>query len=154
MRQLAPKTVAENRRAKFDYFIDDTYEAGISLTGTEVKSLRDGRANIGDSYAAVEANEIWLINSYIPEYHGGNRFNHEPRRHRRLLLNRNEINKLIGALKRGGVTLVPLSVYFNERGRAKVALGLARGKREHDKRATEKDREWKREQSRLMRPKG
>jgi len=154
VRQLVPKTVAENRRAKFDYFIDDTYEAGISLTGTEVKSLRDGRANIGDAYAAVESNEIWLINSYIPEYHGGNRFNHEPRRHRRLLLNRGEINKLIGALKRGGVTLVPLSIYFNERGRAKISLGLARGKREHDKRATEKDREWKREQSRLLRPKG
>jgi SsrA-binding protein len=148
------RVVADNRKARFNYFIDENFEAGIVLTGTEVKSLRDGRSNIADAYASEENGEIWLINSYIPEYHGGNRFNHEPRRPRKLLLNRREINKLLGTLKRGGVTLVPLSVYFNERGRAKVDLGLARGKQAHDKRATIKEREWGREKSRLMRERG
>lgn len=144
------RTVAENRRARFDYHLDETYDAGVVLVGSEVKSLRDGRASIQDAYAAEQGGEIWLINSHIPEYHGANRFNHEPRRQRKLLLNRKEIGKLIGSLKRGGVTLVPLTIYFNERGRAKVKIALARGKKLHDKRATEKERDWKREQHRLM----
>lgn len=145
-----PRTVAENRRARFDYHLDEIYDAGVALVGSEVKSLRDGRASIADSYAAEQGGEIWLINSHIPEYHGANRFNHEPRRQRKLLLKHKEIDKLIGALKRGGVTLVPLTIYFNERGRAKVKIALARGKKLHDKRETEKERDWKREQHRLM----
>ena len=154
MRERPRRVVADNRKARFNYFIDETFEAGIVLTGTEVKSLREGRSNIVDAYATEENGEIWLLNSYIPEYHGGNRFNHEPRRPRKLLLNRREINKLLGTLKRGGVTLVPLSVYFNERGRAKVDLALGRGKQAHDKRASIKEREWGREKSRLMRERG
>lgn len=145
------RTVAENRRARFDYHLDETYDAGVVLVGSEVKSLRDGRASIQDAYAAEQGGEIWLINSHIPEYHGANRFNHEPRRHRKLLLNRKEIGKLIGSLKRGGVTLVPLTIYFNERGRAKVKIALARGKKLHDKRETEKKRDWDREKHRLLR---
>lgn len=145
------KVVAENRKARFDYFIDETYEAGLMLLGTEVKSLRGGRSNIADAYAVAEGNEIWLLNAYVPEYEGGNRFNHDPLRKRKLLLHAREIEKLIGTLKRGGVTLVPLRIYFNERGRAKIEMGLARGKQAHDKRATIKDREWKREQGRIMR---
>lgn len=148
------RTVAENRRARFDYHLDDTYDAGVVLVGSEVKSLRDGRASIQDAYAAEQGGEIWLINSHIPEYHGANRFNHEPRRQRKLLLNRKEIGKLIGSLKRGGFTLVPLTIYFNERGRAKVKIALARGKKLHDKRETEKARDWSREKQRLMRSKG
>jgi SsrA-binding protein len=154
VKQRPRRVVADNRKARFNYLIDEKFEAGIVLTGTEVKSLRDGRSNIADSYAAEEGGEIWLINSYIPEYHGGNRFNHEPRRHRKLLLHKREIGRLLGTLKRGGVTLVPLSIYFNEQGRAKVDLGLARGKQQHDKRASIKERDWQREKSRLMRPKG
>lgn len=145
------RTVAENRRARFDYHLDETYDAGVVLVGSEVKSLRDGRASIQDAYAAEQGGEIWLINSHIPEYHGANRFNHEPRRQRKLLLNRKEIGKLIGSLKRGGVTLVPLTIYFNERGRAKVKIALARGKKLHDKRETEKKRDWDREKHRLLR---
>jgi len=148
------RTVAENRRARFDYHLDDTYDAGVVLVGSEVKSLRDGRASIQDAYAAEQGGEIWLINSHIPEYHGANQFNHEPRRQRKLLLNRKEIGKLIGSLKRGGVTLVPLTIYFNERGKAKVKIALARGKKLHDKRETEKARDWSREKQRLMRSKG
>ncbi|MEK9967899.1 MAG: SsrA-binding protein SmpB [Ferrovibrio sp.] len=144
------RTVAENRRARFDYHLDETFDAGVVLVGSEVKSLRDGRASIQDAYASEQGGEIWLINSHIPEYHGANRFNHEPRRQRKLLLKRKEIGKLIGSLKRGGVTLVPLTIYFNERGRAKVKIALARGKKLHDKRETEKERDWKREQHRLM----
>lgn len=132
------RTVAENRRARFDYHLDETFDAGVVLVGSEVKSLRDGRASIQDAYAAEQDGEIWLINSHIPEYHGANRFNHEPRRQRKLLLKHKEIGKLIGSLKRGGVTLVPLTIYFNERGRAKVKIALARGKKLHDKRETEK----------------
>lgn len=145
------RTVAENRRARFDYHLDETYDAGVVLVGSEVKSLRDGRASIQDAYAAEQGGEIWLINAHIPEYHGANRFNHEPRRQRKLLLNRKEISKLIGGLKRGGVTIVPLSIYFNERGRAKVKIALARGKKLHDKRETEKKRDWDREKHRLLR---
>lgn len=150
-KDLPRKVVAENRKARFDYFIDETYEAGLMLLGTEVKSLRGGRSTIADAYAVAEGNEIWLLNAYIPEYEGGNQFNHDPLRKRKLLLHAREIEKLIGTLKRGGVTLVPLRVYFNERGRAKIEMGLARGKQAHDKRATIKDREWKREQGRIMR---
>lgn len=148
------RTVAENRRARFDYHLDETFDAGVVLVGSEVKSLRDGRASIQDAYAAEQDGEIWLINSHIPEYHGANRFNHEPRRQRKLLLKHKEIGKLIGSLKRGGVTLVPLTIYFNERGRAKVKIALARGKKLHDKRETEKNRDWQREKQRLIRDKG
>jgi len=154
VRSQEPKVVAENRKARFDYFIDETFETGLSLTGTEVKSLRQGRANMSDAYATVDNGDIVLLNCHISEYAGGNKFNHEPKRPRRLLLHKAQIVKLIGTLKRGGVTLVPLRLYFNERGRAKLELALARGKRLHDKRATEKDKEWKREQGRLLRPKG
>jgi SsrA-binding protein len=148
------KVVADNRRARFDYAIDEVFEAGIALTGTEVKSLRFGDGSIGDSYAEVKGNEVWLINSHVPEFSHGNRFNHEPRRPRKLLLSGREIRKLHGAVARDGMTLVPLTVYFNSRGRAKVELALAKGKKNHDKRETIKARDWKREQGRLMRDKG
>jgi SsrA-binding protein len=149
------KVVAENRRARYDFFIDDKFEAGIALTGTEVKALRFGEGSIAESYAEIkDGNQVWLINANIPEFSHGNRNNHEPKRPRKLLLNAREINKLHGAVMRQGMTLVPLSVYFNDRGRAKVELALARGKKAPDKRATEKDRDWKREQGRLMREKG
>ena len=148
------KIVAENRRARFDYFVDERVEAGIALTGTEVKSLRHGEGSIAESYAAVEGEEVWLINSHIPEYSHGNRMNHEPRRRRKLLLKGREIAKLHGAITRQGLTLVPLSIYFNSNGRAKVELAVVRGKKAHDKRDTIKERDWKREQSRLMRQRG
>ena len=148
------KVVAETRRARFDYFVDDRFEAGIALTGTEVKALRQGEGSIAESYATVEGDEIWLINSHIPEYSHGNRLNHEPRRKRKLLLKGREIAKLHGAVTRQGLTLVPLSIYFNSRGKAKVELALARGKKVHDKRDTVKERDWKREQARLMRSRG
>ena len=146
--------VAENRRARYDYFVEERFEAGIQLTGTEVKSLRHGEGSIAESYAAVEGDEVWLINSHIPEYSHGNRLNHQPRRQRKLLLKGREIAKLQGAVARQGLTLVPLSIYFNSRGRAKVELALARGKKVHDKRETVKERDWKREQGRLMRRHG
>ena len=145
------KIVAENRRARFDYFVEDRLEAGIALTGTEVKALRQGEGSIAESYAAVEGDEVWLINSHIPEYSHGNRLNHEPRRPRKLLLKGREISRLHGAVARQGLTLVPLSMYFNGRGRAKIELALARGKKVHDKRETVKERDWKREQQRLLR---
>jgi SsrA-binding protein len=148
------KTVAENRRARFDYHIDETFEAGIMLTGTEVKSLRFGEGSIAESYAAIENGEAWLINSNVPEFSHGNRFNHEPKRPRKLLLKEREIAKLHGMVERKGMTLVPLSIYFNSRGRAKVELALARGKNAADKRNTVKERDWKREQGRLMREHG
>nr|WP_240007769.1 SsrA-binding protein SmpB [Pseudaquidulcibacter saccharophilus] len=147
----ARKHIAENRRARFDYLIEDTFEAGIVLTGTEVKSLRMGKANIAESYASAENGGIWLINSYIAEYGPASRFNHEPKRHRKLLLKTKEINKLVGAIEREGRTLVPLKMYFNEKGLAKLELALARGKKSHDKREATKDREWKVEQGRLLR---
>src|SRR3954463_3344540 len=141
------KIVAENRRARFDYAIDTTYEAGIALTGTEVKSLRFGEGSIAESYAEVSADGgVWLINSNIPEFSHGNRFNHEPKRPRKLLLHEREINKLHKGMSREGMTLIPMSVYFNSRGRAKVELALAKGKKLHDKRETVKDRDWKRDQ--------
>jgi SsrA-binding protein len=148
------KVVAENRRARFDYFIDDVFEAGIVLTGTEVKSLRFGEGSIAESYAEVKDDEVWLINANVPEFSHGNRHNHEPKRPRKLLLKERQIAKMHGAVAREGMTLVPLSVYFNGKGRAKVELALARGKKAHDKRETIKERDWKREQSRLMRDHG
>jgi SsrA-binding protein len=148
------KTVAENRRARFDYVIEDTYEAGIALTGTEVKSLRFGEGSITESYAEVSDAGVWLVNSNIPEFSHGNRFNHEPKRPRKLLLNLRQITKLHGAVARQGMTLVPLSVYFNSRGRAKVELALAKGRNAPDKRAHQKEQDWKREQGRIMRERG
>ena len=148
------KTVAENRKARYSYEVIDTYEAGLALTGTEVKSLREGHANIQESYASVEGGEVWLINSYLPEYLQGNRFNHEPRRRRKLLLKKKEMAKLAQAVDREGMTMVPLKIYFNERGRAKLLLALARGKKLHDKRETEKQRDWAREKGRLLKERG
>ena len=148
------KTVAENRRARYDFAIDQVYEAGIALTGTEVKALRFGEGTIAESYAEIKDEQVWLINSNIPEYSHGNRENHEPRRPRKLLLHAREIAKLHGAVNRQGMTLVPLSVFFNGRGRAKVELALAKGKKAPDKRAATKEREWKRDQGRIMRDKG
>lgn len=148
------KTVAENRKARFSYEVLDTVEAGLVLTGTEVKSLRQGQANIQDSYASVEAGEIWLINSYLPEYLQANRFNHEPRRRRKLLLNKREMAKLAQSIDREGMTLVPLKIYFNDQGRAKLLLAVGRGKKLHDKRESEKQRDWSREKGRLMKERG
>ena len=148
------KTVAENRRARFDYFIEDKFEAGLMLTGTEVKSLRAGEATIAESYAEVRGGEVWLVNANVPEFSHGNRHNHEPKRPRKLLLNEREIDKMTGAVERKGMTLVPLSIYFNSRGRAKVELALAKGKQAQDKRATIKDRDWKRDKARLLRDRG
>jgi len=148
------RTVARNRRATHDYFIDERFEAGVVLAGTEVKSLREGRGNITEAYASERGGELWLVNAYIPEYRGGNRFNHEVRRPRKLLLHKREIGKLIGAVQRKGHTLIPLSLYFNRRGLAKVELGLAHGKKAHDKRHAIKERDWQREKERLMRDKG
>ena len=148
------KIVAENRRARYDYFVDDKFEAGIMLTGTEVKSLSFGSGAIAESYAEVKDDEVWLINANIPEWSHGNRYNHTPTRPRKLLLNRRQINKLHGAVMRKGMTIVPLSIYFNSKGRAKLELALAMGKKAPDKRQTEKDRDWKRQQGRLMREHG
>jgi SsrA-binding protein len=148
------KVVAENRRARFDYAIDTTYEAGIALTGTEVKSLRFGEGSIAESYAEVKDEQVWLINANIPEFSHGNRHNHEPKRPRKLLLKEREIAKMFGAVARQGMTLVPLSIYFNARGRAKVELALAKGRKSHDKREYEAEKDWKREQGRLLRNHG
>jgi len=148
------KLIAENRRARFDYFLEETLEAGLMLTGTEVKALRLGRANIAESYAATEGREIVLVNANIPEYGPANRFNHEPRRPRKLLLHRKQLDKLIGAVHRDGRTLIPTKLYFNEKGLVKLELALAKGKKLHDKREVVADRDWKREQGRLMRDKG
>jgi SsrA-binding protein len=148
------KIVAENRRARFDFAINEVFEAGIVLQGTEVKSLRFGEGSIAESYAEVSEEQVWLVNSNIPEFSHGNRFNHEPKRPRKLLLNHREIAKLHGAVARKGMTLVPLSIYFNGQGRAKVELALAKGKNAQDKRDTTKEREWKREQGRLLKEHG
>jgi SsrA-binding protein len=149
------RLVAENRKARHEYFITDTVEAGLQLTGTEVKSLRKGQANIAESYAATEDGGMWLINAYIPEYQGAGRFfQHEPRRKRRLLLHRKEIHKLAIAVERQGMTLIPLELYFNARGIAKLKLAIAEGKKLHDKRESAKKRDWNREKARLMREKG
>jgi SsrA-binding protein len=148
------KIVAENRRARYEYFLEEFFEAGIALTGTEVKSLRFGEGSIAESYAELKEGDINLINANIPEFSHGNRFNHEPKRPRRLLLRARQIHKLQIAITREGMTLIPISVYFNGQGRAKVELALAKGKKLHDKRDTAKERDWKREQGRLMRDRG
>ncbi len=148
------KTIAENRRARFDYFLEDNMEAGIALLGTEIKALRDGRANIAESYAAVEGREIVLVNADIPPYKQANRFNHEPRRHRKLLLHRKQIDKLIGAVQREGRTIIPVRLYLNERGMAKLEIALAKGKKIHDKREAVAERDWQRDKARLLRDKG
>jgi len=148
------RLAADNRRARFDFEIGQTFEAGIMLTGTEIKSLRGGRSTIGDSYAVEKGGEVWLFNAYIPEYLQANQFNHETRRPRKLLLHKKEIAKLSQAVQREGMTVVPLKIYVNEKGRAKVEIALARGKKQHDKRQTEKARDWNREKGRLLRDKG
>lgn len=148
------KTIAENRKARHNYFIEDTLEAGIMLTGTEVKSLRFGRANIAESYVSPEQDELWLINAHIAEYSAGNRHNHEPTRRRKLLMKRREIGRLTGARQREGMTLIALKLYFNDRGMVKLQVGLAKGKKQHDKRQTEKDRDWQRQKERVIRAKG
>jgi SsrA-binding protein len=148
------KLIAENRRARYDYFLEDAVEAGLVLTGTEVKSLRQGKANIAESYAAVEGGAIMLINADIPPYAGGNRFNHEPRRPRKLLLHAKQIEKLIGSVQRDGRTLIPTKLYWNEKGIAKLEICAAKGKKAHDKRETEAARDWQRDKARLMRDLG
>ncbi|MCJ2059551.1 SsrA-binding protein SmpB [Methylobacterium sp. J-048] len=157
---MAPKPepsrriVADNRAARFHYSIEDTFEAGLALTGTEVKSLRIGKATIGEAYAGPSGRDLMLFNCYIPEYLEANRFNHEPKRPRRLLLHRRQINKLIGATQRQGYTVVPLKIYFNDKGRAKIELGLGKGKQAHDKREAAKERDWQRDRARLLRDRG
>lgn len=148
------KVIAENRRARFDYFLEDNLEAGIMLLGTEIKSLRMGRANIAESYAAVEGREIVLINADIPPYVQANRFNHEPRRPRKLLLHRKQIDRLIGAVQKDGQTIIPLKLYLNDDGKAKLEIALAKGKKLHDKRETSAERDWQRDKARLLRDKG
>jgi len=154
MAETPTKTIAENRRARFDYFLEDHMEAGIALLGTEIKALRDGRANIAESYAAVEGREIVLVNADIPPYKQANRFNHEPRRHRKLLLHRKQIDKLIGAVQREGRTIIPVRLYLNEKGMAKLEIALAKGKKIHDKREAVAERDWQRDKARLLRDKG
>lgn len=157
---MAPKPepsrriVADNRAARYHYTIEDTLEAGIALTGTEVKALRGGKATIGEAYAGPSGTDLMLFNAYIPEYLEANRFNHDTKRPRRLLLHRRQINKLIGATQRQGYTVVPLKIYFNDKGRAKVELGLGKGKQAHDKREAVKERDWQRDRARLMRDRG
>jgi len=148
------KVVAENRKARYAYSIDDTLEAGLMLMGSEVKALRAGKATIAESYAQAKDGEVWLVNAYIPEYTMANRFNHEPKRPRKLLVHKREAAKLAAATNREGLTLVPLRVYFTPRGIAKIELGIAKGKKLHDKRETEKKRDWARQKARLMRDKG
>ncbi|MDB5476965.1 MAG: smpB [Phenylobacterium sp.] len=153
--QGSGKLIAENRRARYDYFLEDSFEAGLMLTGSEVKSLRNGRANIAESYAAVEGRDIVLVNADIPPYaQAGPHWNHEPRRHRKLLLKRKEIDRLIGAVQREGRTIIPTKLYWNDRGIAKLELSLAKGKKMHDKREATADRDWARDKARLLRDKG
>jgi SsrA-binding protein len=149
--RAADRYVAQNRRARHDYLIEDTIEAGVVLHGTEVKVLRQGQASIAEAYADESAGELFLVNANIPEYAASAHFNHQPRRPRKLLLHRKQVNRLLGAIRREGITVVPLSIYFNERGRAKVELGLARGKRKADKRQAEKQRDWQRNRARILR---
>ena len=152
---MTGKPIAENRRARFDYFLEQTFECGIALTGSEVKSLRNGKANIAESYAAVEGKEIVLVNADIPPYaQSGPFFNHEPRRPRKLLLKRKEIDKLLGAVQRDGQTLIPIKLYWSDKGLAKLEIALAKGKKNHDKRQVAADRDWARDKARLMRDKG
>ena len=158
---MAPKkkkdsrpAIAVNRKARFNYEILDTFEAGLQLLGSEVKSLRAGKANIAESYASVEDGELWLVNADIPTFAQASWNNHAPRRHRKLLLHQKEVHKLIGGIERDGMTVVPLKLYFNDRGLAKLQIALARGKKVHDKRQTEKDRSWQRDKQRIMRDRG
>ena len=151
---MTGKLIAENRRARFDYFLEEKIEAGLVLTGSEIKSLRLGKANIAESYASADGREMTLVNAYIPQYGPANRFNHEPRRPRRVLLHRKQLDKLLAAVRRDGRTIVPTRLYFNDKGLAKLEIALAKGKTAPDKRQTEADRDWKREQGRLMRDKG
>jgi SsrA-binding protein len=148
------RLAAQNRKARHEYFIEETLEAGLALTGSEVKSLRAGRGNINEAYAAARGGEIWLLNAHITEYAQAREGGHEPRRARKLLLKKREIAKLSGAVQREGMTLVPLKIYFNARGIAKAELGLAKGRRKHDKREREKERDWERQKARLVRDKG
>ena len=148
------KIVAENRKARYSFAIGETFEAGVQLTGTEVKSLRQAKANIAESYVSPERGEMWLINANIPEYLQANRNNHEPKRPRKLLLHKRQIDRLAAAVQREGMTIVPLRLYFNDRGRAKMEIALAQGKQLHDKRETEKARDWQREKSRLLKERG
>lgn len=146
--------VAENRRARFDYEIADTLEAGIVLSGTEVKSLRQGKAQIAESYASPEHGELWLINAHIPEYLQGNRFNHDEKRPRKLLVSKKQLSRLDAEVARAGNTIVPLKLYFNDQGRAKLLIGLGKGKKNYDKRATSRDRDWNRDKARIMKEGG
>ncbi|QDZ09926.1 SsrA-binding protein SmpB [Devosia ginsengisoli] len=146
--------VAENRRARYDYAIGETLEAGLVLTGTEVKSLRLGKAQITEAYASPEKGELWLINAHIPEYLQANRFNHEERRPRKLLVSRKQLAKLDQEVSRAGNTIVPLKLFFNDQGRAKVLIGLGKGKKNYDKRETERNRDWNRDKSRIMKEGG
>ena len=148
------KIIADNRKARFAYAIEDTLEAGIMLVGSEVKSLRSGKSTIAESYAHAKDGELWLVNSYIPEYTQASRFNHEPKRTRKLLVHKREAAKLAAAIQREGMTLIPLKLYFNDKGRAKLLLGVAKGKKTHDKRESEKARDWQRDKARLMRNRG
>ncbi|GGE75622.1 MULTISPECIES: SsrA-binding protein SmpB [Sphingomonas] len=148
------KVVAENRRARFEYFLEEFFEAGIALTGTEVKSLRFGEGSIAESYAEVKDGQVYLVNANVPEYNFGNRFNHEPKRPRKLLLHEREVEKMRTGVSREGMTLIPMAIYFNGRGRAKVELALAKGKKLHDKREVQKDRDWSRDRARIMRERG
>ena len=151
---MTGKTIAENRRARFDYFLEETFEAGLVLTGSEVKSLRTGRANIAESYASVEGDEVVLINADIPPFAQANRFNHEPRRHRKLLLHRKQLDRLIGAVTREGRTIIPTKLYWNDKGLAKLEIAVAKGKKLHDKREATAERDWQRDKARLLRDKG
>jgi SsrA-binding protein len=150
----ASKVVAQNRRARHDYHIEEHIEAGLALTGSEVKSLRGGRASIGEAYAGEKDGELYLLNAHISEYGPANRFGHDPRRPRKLLVHRKELNRLLGQVRRAGYTLVPLSIYFNARGLAKLDLGLAKGKRKEDRREDVKQRDWQRQKARLLRDRG
>ncbi|HIJ63037.1 MAG TPA: SsrA-binding protein SmpB [Rhodospirillaceae bacterium] len=151
---IAGRIAAENRRARHEYSILETIEAGVMLAGTEVKSLRSGRANLAEAYAGQQQGELYLFNAYIPEYQVKTAFTHETRRARKLLVHRKEMRKLLGAVTREGMTLVPLSIFFNDRGIAKVSLGLAKGRKLHDKRAAEKERDWQRDKARVLRDRG
>ncbi len=148
------KTVAENRKARYNYAVEDTLECGIMLEGSEVKALREGKANIAESYASVEDGELWLINSYLPAYEQAKTFGHNERRRRKLLVKKRELSKLWQSVGRKGMTLVPLKIYFNDKGRAKLLLGIAKGKQQQDKRATEKARDWNKQKARLLRDRG
>ena len=151
---MAGKLIAENRRARYDYFLEEPFEAGLVLTGSEVKSLRNGRANIAESYASVEGDEVVLINADIPPFAQANRFNHEPRRHRKLLLHRKQLDRLIGAVQREGRTIIPTKLYWSDKGLAKLEIAVAKGKKLHDKREATAERDWQRDKARLLRDKG